>query len=317
MSLEFIRTFSAIHPSIHGGVLTIGNFDGVHLGHQRLIQQVRQAAHERQVSAGLVTFEPHPVTYFNQVTFNQAAQPMPRLSYLAEKLHWANQYGLDFLLLLKFNQTIASMSASEFAHLIYTHLQPQQIIVGEDFRFGQKRLGDVALLKQEGAARGCSVETVPDHVQVGSRVSSTRIRTALSAGDLELATHLLGHAYIVLGRVNRGDQLGRKLGFPTANIALTRKTIPVSGIFAVQVYGLGKMPLQGVASIGTRPTVGGVDMRLEVHILDFHEEIYGKRLCISFCKKLRDEVRFANLDLLKAQMAQDVIEAVRYFHDRA
>jgi riboflavin kinase/FMN adenylyltransferase len=311
MSLQFIRTFSAINPSIYGGVLTIGNFDGVHLGHQRLIQQVRQAAHERQVLAGLVTFEPHPVTYFNKAT-----QPMPRLSYLPEKLHWLNQYGLDFVLLLKFNQSIASLSASDFPHLIYTHLQPQQIIVGEDFRFGHKRLGDVALLKQEGAAFGCSVEIVPDYLQRGARVSSTRIRTALTEGDLDLAIHLLGHAYVVSGRVTRGDQLGRTLGFPTANLVLTRKALPISGIFAVQVYGLGKMPFQGVASIGTRPTVGGVEPRLEVHILDFNEEIYGRRLWISFCKKLRDEMHFANLELMKLQMIEDKTAVVRYFHDR-
>ncbi len=309
MATKLIRSLSDITPEQKGGVVTIGNFDGVHLGHQQLIKNVIDEAKKYGASSTAITFEPHPFEFFHQENLT-----IPRITRLREKFSALADCGIDNVLILQFNQELASKSASDFVtQYLYEPLRPKHIIIGDDFHFGAKRSGNLALLTQMGKELGFSVEALQTVLLDGERVSSTRIRKVLGEGDLALAARLLGRPYSMMGRISRGRQLGREFGFPTANIFLHRKLTPIKGVYTVSVHGIGDKPLPGVANVGIRPTVDGTRALLEVHLLDFNQEVYGSYVRVDFCQKLRDEVRYPNVELLKEQIARDVEAARNYF----
>ena len=289
--------------------LTIGNFDGVHRGHQAMLSRLIEAAEDLDLPAAVMTFEPHPREFFAP-----NAAP-PRLSTLRTKLDLFRAYGVHTVYVARFDAHLASLSAGEFVHdVLEGGLHARWVLVGDDFRFGRGRAGDLAFLRE--MARGFSVEAMRTIDIEGERASSTAVRAALAAGDLAHAAALLGRNYAITGHVAHGDKLGRTLGFPTANVPL-RRTPPLTGIFAVRVHGLGA-PRAGVASVGVRPTVkeDGKPL-LEVFMLDFDETIYGQRITVEFLQKLRDEERFPDVDALARQIGRDVTQARQFFaaHD--
>lgn len=308
MAAKLIRSFYNVTPDVKGGVITLGNFDGVHLGHQALVHKVLTESDIRKVPHIVVTFEPHPFEFFDH---NHLA--IPRLTRLREKFQALRQYGVKNVLILKFNQLLAKMDAESFVDQLYAFLQPTHIVTGDDFRFGYKRQGDAALLARMGRQLGFSVETLPTLIVENERVSSTRVRSALADSDHALVKQLLGRSYTMQGRVRHGDKQGRVWGFPTANIFLHRKLTPVSGVYTVFMHGIMSEPLPGVANVGIRPTVGGTRSLLEVHLLNFDQEIYGRYVEVEFCEKLREELHYPNIELLKAQIAKDVVVANQYF----
>lgn len=309
--MELIRGFHNLRPRHRGCVATIGNFDGVHLGHQAVLGQLAEAGSRLGLPAVVITFEPQPQEYFG------AAAQAPRLTRLREKLQALRRYSVDRVVCLPFNESLAAMPAQQFIRqLLVDGLDVRYLVVGDDFRFGHRREGDFAMLKAAGEQHGFPVVSMHSFCVDGERVSSTRVREALARGDMATASMLLGRSYRMSGRVARGDQLGRKLGFPTANIHLHRQATPVRGVFAVEMFGIEGEPLAGVANIGTRPTVSGTRTLLEVHLFDFEEQIYGRYVEVLFHRKLRDEVRFASLDALKQQIGLDSAAAREFFARR-
>jgi len=289
--------------------LTIGNFDGVHLGHQAMLQRMEEAARKRGLPACVMTFEPHPREFF---TPDQAPT---RLTNLREKLELFAEYGVERVYICRFNRQFASIGADDFASdILPRRLQAKWVLIGDDFRFGAKRAGDFALLRETGTRLGFEVEAMHS-VMVGDlRVSSTAVRESLASGDLRLASRLLGRPYSISGRVEHGESLGHKIGFPTANIQLKHNRPPLWGIFAVEVEGLGDKPLQGAASLGVRPTVMNNGLpTLEVHLFNFDRQIYNQHVRVDFLHKLRDEMKFPDLETLTRQIAQDVTDAKNYF----
>lgn len=289
-----------------GSIATIGNFDGVHLGHQNLIKMLRKKANEKKLPLVLVLFEPQPKEYF------QKDQAPARLSTLREKLHSLNDCTVDYVYCIKFNNTLAQMPAIHFInHYLFTILNVTHLFVGEDFRFGKNREGDVPLLQKISDERGCIVDIYPEFSIHNERVSSTRIRIALQQGALTQAAQLLGRPYGMCGRVIKGDGRGRKWGIPTANIGLHRLAIPIHGVFVVKLI-LKNKTVYGVANIGSRPTVDGTKNVLEVHLLNFNESIYGEMVQVFFLHKLRDEVKFTSIEALITQIHNDIAETVTY-----
>lgn len=308
MSIQIIRNKSTFASDYKGCVATIGNFDGVHRGHQALLKLLKERSQALQLPSLVLTFEPQPAEYFAR------GAPVARLTRFREKVYYLAQAGVDKVCVLRFDAALAALTAESFIEeILCGRLKVKHLIVGDDFRFGHGRQGDVVLLKNAGERLGFSVEIMPSMLIEGQRVSSTRIRQALGVADHALAERLLGRPYCMLGRVVYGDQLGRVLGFPTANIYLHRQETAVKGIYVVRLHGIAKMGLPGVANVGTRPTVGGTRTLLEVHVFDFAETIYGRQVEVEFLKKLRDEERFDNLDLLKDQMLIDAGQARGYF----
>lgn len=289
-------------------VLAIGNFDGVHLGHAALVGRLAEVAGERQLAPMVLTFEPHPREFF-------APQAAPaRLSTLREKLELLADSGARQAMICPFNARFAALSADEFVEQVLVRgCQVRHLIVGDDFRFGQGRVGDYAFLQQAGARHGFTVEAMGSVTVDGERVSSSGVRRALAAGNMEHAARLLGRPYIIDGQVSHGQKLGRQLGFATANLRIKHNPLPMTGVFAVEVSGLGAQPLAGVANLGVRPTVGGTRPLLEVHLFDFNLDIYGAHIAVRFVHKLRDEQRFPNFDALKAQIAADAAAARAFF----
>ena len=250
--------------------------------------------------AALITFEPHPQEFFARENVP------PRLTRFREKIQALRRYAVERVLYLNFNQALAGMPADEFIRRVLVEgLGVRYLVVGDDFRFGHKRKGDLAMLRQAGVRDGFQVINMHTFDVDGARVSSTRIRRALAEGDLGTAGKLLGRSYRMSGRVVHGDKLGRTIGFPTANIYLHRRATPLMGVYAVEVFGLDKEPLKGVANIGMRPTVNGRICLLEVYIFDFTADIYGHHVQVEFLAKLRDEKRFESIDALKQQIHQD------------
>lgn len=309
--MQLIRGIHNLRPSQRGCVATIGNFDGVHLGHQAVIGQLGEEAGRLNLPSVLITFEPQPLEYF------RPEQAPARLTRLREKLEALRRFHIDRLLCLSFNRKLAQMPAEEFIRRVLVDgLGIKYLVVGDDFRFGKDRRGDFAMLQAAGREYGFAVVNMHTFAIDGERVSSTRIREAMERGDMAAAEQLLGRSYRMSGRVAHGEKLGRELGFPTANIHVHRKATPLQGIFVVEVFGIEGEPLPGVASLGTRPTVDGKKTILEVYLFDFDRDIYGKHLQVSFLFKLRDEVRYTTLDALKVQIGKDVEDAQRYFQDR-
>ena len=309
MATQLIRGLYNLSQQYHGCVATIGNFDGVHLGHQALLAKVKERALARGVPAVVVTFEPQPAEFFAG-----GKSPIPRLMRWREKFHALAACGMDAVLVMRFDKTLAAWNAEQFVQLVLCEgLGVQQVIVGDDFRFGRGRQGDFAYLAAAGQQYGFVAENMPSVIVAGERVSSTRVREALQKNQQALVKTLLGRPYSMEGRVVYGDKRGRTLGFPTANIALHRDVTPVRGVYSVRVHGLAPHGLPGVANVGTRPTVDGVRSLLEVHLFDFNQDIYKRHVTVEFCEKLRDEKRFDSLELLKEQIWLDAAQAREYF----
>ncbi|MDO8347780.1 MAG: bifunctional riboflavin kinase/FAD synthetase [Rugosibacter sp.] len=290
-------------------VLTIGNFDGVHRGHRALLAELTAKARALALPATVLTFEPHPREFF-------APETAPaRLSSLREKLELLADCGVDRVHVCRFDQKLAALTAAQFIERILVQgLSLRYLVIGDDFRFGQGRGGDFALLQQAGVAHRFVVAAMPTVDLDGLRVSSSAVREALAAGDIELAESLLGRAYVIAGRIMHGNGIGRTLGFPTANIHIKHARLPLAGVFAVTVSGLAASPLPGAASLGVRPTLGdGLKPVLEVHLLDFSRDIYGAHVTVNFLHKLRAEEKYDSLAALKAQIACDVASVRRYF----
>ena len=282
-------------------VLTIGNFDGVHRGHQALLQLLVQQARARALPATVLTFEPHPREFF------APESAPPRLSRLREKLELMAECGVDRVHVLRFNKAFASLDAPAFIERVLVRgLATRHLLIGDDFRFGRKRTGDFAMLQRFGAGHGFSVEAMPTLEIDGERVSSSAVRDALIAGDIEHAERLIGRPYTMSGRVMHGDKLGRTIGFPTVNIQINRNRAPLAGIYTVTVDGVNGKAWPGVASLGVRPTVtkNGA-ARLEVYLLDYAGDLYGRHLRVHFLHKQRDEQKFGSLAELTAAIALD------------
>jgi riboflavin kinase/FMN adenylyltransferase len=289
-------------------VLAVGNFDGVHLGHAALLRQLVEASAQRGLTPTVLSFEPHPREFF------APASAPARLSTFREKLELLAEHGVQQTMICPFNAAFAALTAEQFVQeVLLDALQIRHLIIGDDFRFGRGRQGDFALLQTLGVASGFTVEAMGSVTVDGERVSSSGVRRALADGDMAHAAKLLGRPYMMDGQVGHGQKLGRQLGFATANLRIKHNPLPMTGVFAVEVAGLGETPLPGVANLGIRPTVGGTRPLLEVHLFDFDRDIYGAHISVRFVHKLRDEQRFPNFDALKAQIAADAAAARAFF----
>lgn len=306
--VSVIRGLANIASAPQGSVVTMGNFDGVHIGHQALLKKAVIKARELKTTSLAIIFEPQPFEFFAL----QASAP--RLTRWREKFGLLAEQGVDAVLVIRFNQAFANLTAEQFIHQVLKEgLRARHIIVGDDFKFGRGRAGDFNLLQTQGQALGISVENMPSIVLNGKRISSTQVRNALAAFNPDWVKQLLGRPYSMQGRVVYGDQRGRQMGFPTANIYLHRVATPLQGVYIVRMHGITEKGLPGVANVGIRPTIGGTRSLLEVHLFDFSEEIYGRHVTVEFCEKIRDEKRFPNLDLLIEQIGKDAKAARHYF----
>jgi riboflavin kinase/FMN adenylyltransferase len=288
--------------------LTVGNFDGIHRGHQTMLQRLLAGARKRGLTSCVLTFEPHPREFF-------ASRAAPtRLTSLREKLELLAAQGVERVHVQRFSGSFAALAPEVFVEQVLAkRLSARWLLIGEDFRFGAKRVGDLALLKKLGALHGYEVETMPTVVHAGSRVSSSAVRAALAAGDLAAAEALLARTYSISGRVIHGRKLGRELGFATANVQLKHNRPPLTGIYAVKVHGIGAAARPAVASLGVRPTVTASGRAvLEVHLFDFSEDLYDAHVRVEFLHKIREEEKYPDLETLKTRIARDC-EAAKSF----
>jgi riboflavin kinase/FMN adenylyltransferase len=308
--MELIRGLHNLAPRHRGCVATIGNFDGIHLGHQAVIGQLAERAQALGLPTLVMLFEPQPEEFF------RPGKAPPRLTRFREKWLALSRYSVDRVLCVRFNAPFANMEPETFVRRVLVQgLDVRYLVVGDDFRFGKNRRGDFAFLQKAGEQQGFHVVNMHTVSVDGHRVSSTRIRRALASGDLTTAEKLLGRPYRMSGRVAHGNKLGQRLGMPTANIHLHRKLTPISGVYVVEVFGLETEPLAGVANVGTRPTVNETRTLLEIHLFDFNGRIYGRYLNVNFLHKLRDEEKFDSLEALKRQMHLDAENARAFFRD--
>lgn len=298
--MELIRGEHNLRPHHRGCVATIGNFDGVHRGHQAVIGQLLEEAARRGQPSTLITFEPLPHEFFMGV------KSPARLTALRDRLQQFAGLGVNRVLILRFDAQLAALEAERFVlRLLVERLGVSAVIVGDDFRFGKDRAGNFESLAAAGQRFGFEVLRQTTFRDGDGRISSTRIREALGAGELDRAQELLGRAYSLSGRVRHGDQRGRSIGFPTANLSLPGGVPAISGVFAVEVSSAEGLSARGVANVGKRPTVDGTVARLEVHLFDFSADLYGRHLCVEFRRKIREERRFDSLDQLKRQIRHD------------
>jgi riboflavin kinase/FMN adenylyltransferase len=306
--MQLIRGLHNLTQPITASVVTIGNFDGIHLGHQHVLEQLKEVALQHNLPSTVIIFEPQPIEFF------APTRAPKRLSRFREKLAYLKSKQIDNLLCLKFNRDLAELYAEDFVkQILVERLNTRHLVIGDDFRFGKDRSGDFQYLKDCGEQYGFAVENTDTLLIDGARVSSTRIRECIQKDDFEQAAWLLGRPYTLSGKVCHGQKLGRELGFPTINIKMGDKTLIVKGIFAVSVKGIDNRVLQGVASIGTRPTINGVDTILEVFILDFDQDVYGYCVDVEFLHKIRDEEKFDSLQELKIHIERDTVKAKQYF----
>ena len=306
--MRLIRGLHNLTQPTAPSVVTIGNFDGIHLGHQHVLEQLKAAALISNLPSTVIIFEPQPIEFF------APAKAPKRLSRFREKLAYLKSKQIDNLLCLKFDRDLAELNAQDFVKkILIDRLNIRRLVIGDDFRFGKNRSGDFKFLQDCGERYGFAVECSDTLLIEGNRVSSTRIRECIQNDDFEQAASLLGRPYTLSGKVCHGQKLGRELGFPTINIKMGDKTLIVKGIFAVLVKGIDNRVLQGAASIGTRPTVDGVDTILEVFILEFDQDVYGYRVDVEFLHKIRDEEKFDSLQELKVHIEKDTVKAKQYF----
>jgi riboflavin kinase/FMN adenylyltransferase len=302
--MELVRGHHQVVDRHRGCVLTIGNYDGVHLGHQKMIAALQKHAAATGAKSTVLVFEP------SSKEFIDAAGAPPRLTRWREKFIALRKQGVERLVTLRFDERIRAMSPDDFvAELIVESLGARLVVVGHDFRYGCKAAGNIETLMAAGRRHGFGVEQVAPFILDTVRVSSTAVRERLEQGHFQAAARLLGRPYSMLGRVVHGRKLGRTLGYPTANLRLGRRKPPFSGILAVRVHGIEARPLAGVASLGTRPTVNGIEPLLEVHVFDFAADLYGRPIEVEFVAKLRDEEKFESLDALVVQMHEDAARA--------
>lgn len=307
--MRLIRGLNHLEPFPDGCVLTIGNFDGLHLGHQQVIDKLADKGRQLNLPTVAMVFEPQPLEYF------LADHAPSRLTRLREKAIQFAKSPIDALLVLPFNRKLADYDAEQFiSEILVKHLKVKHLVIGDDFHFGKARRGNFAMLQSKGQAFGFSVENSVSFELSGLRISSTLIRDALGDGQLAEAKQMLGRDYSVCGRVAHGDKRGRQLGFPTANIEMLRRNTPMAGVFAVTMTGLDGKTYQGVANLGNRPTFdGGAKAVLETHLFNFSGDIYGRYVEVHFKAKIRDEIRFANFEALQAQIKLDVQAAQQIF----
>ena len=304
-----ILTRGLNHPSINhqGCVASIGNFDGLHLGHQKLLSHLHDKSQALNLPNTIISFEPLPAEFFMPT-------PPTRIYPLRDKIRRLDELGVDQYLCLRFNKELANMAPEDFVQkILLDQLNVKYLVVGDDFRFGKQRAGDFQLLKTMGKDAGMEVSDTPTCEHEHIRVSSTRIREHLATGDLETSALLLGKPYQLSGRVRHGDKRGRTIGFPTLNLRLPDYIAPARGVYAVRIKGLGDKIYTGVANLGTRPTVSGKEVRLEAHVFDYNENAYGKHICLQLDKFLRPEKRFDSFEELKSQIAKDAEVAREYF----
>jgi riboflavin kinase / FMN adenylyltransferase len=308
MIMQLVRGRAHVSAFAGGTVATIGNFDGVHLGHQALLSQLKREATKRQLPLVILLFEPQPAEFF----LKQNAPA--RLSSLREKLDIIAKCEVDYVYCLQFNKNLANMSPVDFANsYFFSLLQVRYLLIGEDFRFGRARLGDVQLLKEMSTRANCLIETFPDFAITNRRVSSTKIREALASGQLAYSATLLGRTFSFCGRVIAGAGRGRQWGIPTANLNMRRLALPLNGVFCVQVRRQNGALVNGVANLGRRPTVDGTKNVLEIHLFDFNDTLYGERLQVYFLHKLRDEIKFPSPEDLIRQIHDDIAQAKAEF----
>jgi riboflavin kinase/FMN adenylyltransferase len=308
--MRLIRGFSHDSPSFPNGcILTIGNFDGVHLGHRAVIEILAARGDEYNLPTAIMLFEPQPLEYF------LADNAPSRLMRLREKMLALNTLPVDNVVIVRFNRTLADYEPEQFIQeILVSKLNVKHLVIGDDFHFGKARRGNFNLLKEQGAMLGFTLEKSTSYRLSDFRVSSTRIRDALNADDLVQARQFLGQDYSICGRVAQGDKLGRTLGFPTANVKMLRRNTPIRGVFAVTMTGIDNREFQGVANVGVRPTIdGNHKVILETHLFDFNQDIYGRYVSVQFKHKLRHEMRFSSLEELQAQIRTDVIAAKKFF----
>jgi len=313
--MELIRGLHNLRPRHRGCVATIGAFDGVHRGHRAVLQRLIEKGRKLQLPVTVVLFEPLPREFFAPL------QAPARLMSFHEKFIALRELGIDRVLRIRFDRALSEMGAEEFVRRVFVDgLGARYIVVGDDLHFGKNRAGDFNYLKEAGARFGFDVVATPSVVEEGERVSSTRIRAALENSDFKLAEELLGRPFSISGRVMYGQQLGRTIGVPTANLNLRRLRAPLSGVYAVEVNGAGEIHgaagmLPGVANVGTRPTIGDLTKAiLEVHIFNFSDNLYHRNISVVFRKKLREEHKFDSLDQLKQQIKRDMTAGRDYFH---
>jgi len=309
--MKLIRGLYNLTRPLTASAVTIGNFDGVHRGHQLVISQLEQVAATAALPTVVIIFEPQPIEYF-------APDKAPkRLARFREKIAYLKAQQIDYLLCLHFDQKLAGQSAEDFVQqILIGSLNTRHLVIGDDFHFGKNRQGNFQFLKDNCERFGFMVDETETLMIDGERVSSTRIRESIELGDFEKAAELLGRPYSLSGRIAHGQKLGRQLGYPTINIKMGDKTLIVKGIFAVNVKGIDNRVLPGVASIGTRPTVNGVDTVLEVYILDFDQDVYGYSVEVEFLHKIRDEEKFDSLEELTAWIGRDTEKAIAFFKQR-
>ena len=309
--MYLIRGLTHLKPLENGCVLSIGNFDGVHTGHSKVIEKLARQGKEMNLPVVVMMFEPQPLEFF------LGENAPSRLMRLREKVIQLKTLPVDKLLVVKFNKTFADYHADDFiVELLVNRLNVKHLVVGDDFHFGKARCGNFAMLKEKGLQFGFKVEDTHSHFVDGHRVSSTLVRDALGIGDLATAKLMLGRDYSVCGRVAHGHKRGRTIGFPTANIQMFRKNTPIAGVFAVTMTGIDNKEIQGIANVGTRPTVaGGEKVILETHLFDFDKEIYGHYVEVHFKQRIRDEIRFQSFDELKQQIETDIMIAKQFFAD--
>ncbi|MBC3765436.1 bifunctional riboflavin kinase/FAD synthetase [Neptunicella marina] len=305
--MELIRGLHNIRQKHRGCVLTIGKFDGVHLGHQAVLKNLVEQARKMQLPATVMVFEPQPEEVFRPQT------APARLSRLRDKYTELKKLGVDRLICVKFNREFAAQSANHFVEeLLVAKLGIRFLVVGDDFRFGHDRTGDFDMLQREGQRWGFDVVSTQSFRHQDCRISSTAVRDALAAGNMQLAESLLGRKFSIASKVIHGEKKGRTIGFPTANLLLKRVKSPVAGVYAVRVKS-PRGDFNGVANVGTRPTLNGSRMQLEAHLFDFDQHLYGLHIEVELLSKIRDEQKFASLDDLRQQIALDSEQAKRYF----
>ncbi|WP_419418848.1 bifunctional riboflavin kinase/FAD synthetase [Legionella sp. D16C41] len=308
--MNLLRGVSLLPDFKAGTVVTIGNFDGVHLGHQALLMQLKAQALEFKLPTVVLIFEPQPGEFFYR------SKAPARLTDLREKIENLKKLQIDYVCCIKFNYALANMQPADFAsHYFFSALQAKYLLVGEDFRFGQNRQGDVNLLAELAKEANCKLDIFSNYLLNDQRISSTKVRGLLAEGQLNSAQALLGRPYSICGRVVEGQKRGRQWGIPTANLKLHRLTLPLNGVFCVQVEHSNGCISNGVANIGCRPTVDGNRNVLEVHLLDFSGNLYGEMLKVIFMHKLRDEAKFSSIEKLINQIRKDVVAAKGYFSD--
>ncbi len=306
--MEIIRGLHNLRPRHRGCVATIGNFDGVHKGHQFIIEKLLQNAQKYQLPAVVISFDPQPQEFFSGKNF-------VRLTRFRDKAEIFQQLGLQRILVIYFNQQFSKLSADAFVdEILVAKLGIRYLLVGDDFCYGRKRQGNFQHLHQKAQQHQFELESIPTISAAGERISSSRIRKLLEQGEVELAKELLGRAYYISGHVQHGAQKGRTIGFPTANIPLHRNTPALRGVYIVQMWKKDTQKVyNGVANIGFRPTVDGTRVLLEVHLFDFEQDIYGQLVYVQFLKRIRDEKKFASFEQLKKQITDDVAVAKNFF----